>query len=231
MSESKYVTRRGLQDAGMVIPSVRFEDEIEAFLASDRRRPPSPGGILFVGDSDIRFWNDGGQFEADFNAPGRLPLPAINRGFGGARTWEVLLYFPHIVLPHQPSVIVYLAGDNDIASLRAEGARSALTGFRLFLELASEHLPQTRRVLYLPIHRSPVNEQLWDVQRQANEQLQQLCEESALADYADYLPLLADDEGYLRQDAFRADGLHWRTHFYAELADWLRPQIIAAAGQ
>ena len=36
--------------------ALRFEQEIQAFAAADRAKPPVPGGTLFVGSSIFRRW-------------------------------------------------------------------------------------------------------------------------------------------------------------------------------
>ena len=53
-----------------------FQNEIEAFEATDRAHPPSPGGVMFLGSSSIRLWK---TLAADF--PDVSP---VNRGFGGS---------------------------------------------------------------------------------------------------------------------------------------------------
>ncbi|MDD4888378.1 MAG: GDSL-type esterase/lipase family protein [Phycisphaerae bacterium] len=215
------LTSDDLIRAGMTIPDVRFGDEIEAFAQADQASPPQPDGVLFVGDSDIRFWTPLDDYFPN--------LPVLNRGFGGARSWEVLLYFDRVVLPPRPRVIVFCAGDNDIARLQQAGAASAVAGFRLFLELVRTHLPRTRRVLYLGIHPSPSDQPLWPVIAAANAELRPLCETSAgLAEFVDFAHLLCDELGQPRTGFFRPDGLHFTAAFYRILAESLRPRIDAA---
>src|SRR4051812_22210224 len=71
---------------GQVVPSAgrpyaeardyaKWEKEVAAYEAADRKSPPPKGGILFIGSSTIRRWQ---TLEADF--PDRK---VINRGFGG----------------------------------------------------------------------------------------------------------------------------------------------------
>ncbi len=210
----------------MTVPEVRFRADMKRFAAADRAAPPAAGGALFVGDSDIRFWNDGGLFAECFAG-----LPAANRGFGGARTWETLLHFEELVPPHRPQVVIYCCGDNDIARLGESGAESAVTGFRIFLELLAACAPETRRVLYLGIHPSPVDEPLWGAIGRANEGLRQVCAESrGLAEFVDYGHLLLDAAGRPRPELFRPDGLHFAPELYRKLGALLRPKIEAALG-
>jgi hypothetical protein len=57
--------------------SAKWERTIAAFEAADKKLPPAPGAVLFVGSSSIRFWK---TLAADFPQ-----YPVLNRGFG-ART-------------------------------------------------------------------------------------------------------------------------------------------------
>ena len=218
------LTRAELVRRGMTIPGVRFRREIARFAAADRAAPPAPGGALFVGDSDIRFWSDGGLFAECFAG-----LPAVNRGFGGARTWETLLFFEALVPPHRPRVLVYCCGDNDIACLGDGGAQSAVAGFRIFLELVAARAPEVRRVLYLGIHPSPADEPRWGAIGRANCGLRRLCRGSGgLAEFVDYTHLLLDGAGRPRPELFRPDGLHFGPKLYRRLGAFLRPRIEAA---
>ena len=204
----------------MVIPAVGFADEIERFREDDLRHPPPPGGILFVGDSDIRLWSADNRFAEDFAG-----LPALNRGFGGARTWETLLYFRDLVVPSCPRAIVYCCGDNDIAKLQERGIFNAVHGFRLFLDAVRAHAPSVRKVFYLAIHPSPVDEPLWGFIARANAQLRPLCVQSGLAEFVDYLPLLLDEQGRPRPEFFKPDRLHFTPAFYRQLGAFLRPTL------
>src|SRR5687767_6268870 len=54
----------------------RWEKEIAAYEAADRKNPPKKGGVLFIGSSTIRLWK---TLAEDFPS-----VNVINRGFGGS---------------------------------------------------------------------------------------------------------------------------------------------------
>jgi GDSL-like lipase/acylhydrolase family protein len=213
------ITVEDLEQAGMMIPNLRWEDEIARLEALG---PAKPGGILFVGDSDFRFWNIGGKFEQAFG-----DLPATNVGFGGARIWETLLHFHRVVLPHRPRTILYLAGDNDLIGLgdTPEAVRNVEIGFRLFLDAVEQHLPSVERLIYLALHAAPGRADADAVQANANARLKALCDARPFAELLDYTALLYDTDGQLRPEAFRPDGLHFSDTFYDEWAAFLRPLL------
>ncbi len=221
MMGNDFYTQADLLRLGLLAPEVRFAEEIERFVQADRASPPPPGGLLLAGDSDIRLWD---RRSADSLLPGGA---VVNRGFGGARTWETVLYFPQTVLPARPRAIVYCAGDNDMSALKADAPANIVAMFRLFLQLVGRHLPDCRRVFFLAVHLTPrtMHKAAWI--DQANRQLRRLCDGSPVAEFVDYLPLLDDPAapGRLRAECFADDQLHFSAQFYRELSDLLRPRV------
>jgi len=115
----------------------RFEAEILKFEAVDRRIPPPPRPILFVGSSSVRLWT---------NLPAScLGRPVLNRGFGGSTLKDLLRYFSRVVVPYSPSVLVVYEGDNDLA----EGQTPAgiAQDLALLLDRSESELPGTEVLL------------------------------------------------------------------------------------
>ncbi len=221
MSAPELFTREGLRARGMVVPDVRFREEVERFVRADAGGArPAPGGILFVGDSDVGRWRSGNAFRECFRG-----MKVLNRGFGGARTWEILIYFRETVEPPRPETIVYNAGDNDLVAGPEVTPEKVRLGFELFLEAVRTRLPGTRRVMYLAIHRAPSREPDRARQDEANRLLAGLCADSPLAEFVDYSALLLDADGKLRTECFAPDGLHYSPEFYREWGRFLRPLL------
>ena len=103
----------------------RFADEIRTFEAWDSQNSPPREAVLFVGSSSIRMWNTADSFPA---------MPVINRGFGGSVISDATYYAPRIVVKYQPRVIVFYAGDNDIAA--GLSPRQVFDDFRAFVAAA-----------------------------------------------------------------------------------------------
>ena len=75
----------------------RWESDVAAFEAQDRRSPPPKGGIVFVGTSSIVRW-DVAEFFPD--------RPVINRGFGGSELADTAHFVSRTVLPYEPRIVV-----------------------------------------------------------------------------------------------------------------------------
>ena len=110
-------------------------------------------------------------------------------------------------------------------SLQPAGVASAVTGFRLFLDLVRDRAPEVRKVLYLAIHPSPSDEPLRPFIDAANAGLRRLCAASRLALFVDYLHLLLDPSGRPLPSRFQSDGLHFAPSLYRDLAAFLRPML------
>ena len=214
-------SREHLESLGMIIPGVDFGPEIDRYELADRGAMPDPLGILFYGDSDIAFWNRGGLFRDGFRG-----LPVVNRGFGGARTWETVIYFPRVVEPYMPGTIVYCAGDNDLAGDAGLSAGHVGIGVKAFLDACAERLPELERFFYLAMHDAPARGNDPRV-AEGNALVSALCAEYGFAEFLNYDHLLYGPDGKLDPGAFAADGLHFAQGFYNRWAAWLREKLGA----
>ncbi len=120
-------------------PSHRFEQEIKYFELADSAKIPPKNAVLFIGSSSIRLWKSLAQ--------DMYPIPVINRGFGGATTSEVIQYIDKIVLPYLPKLIVFYAGENDIANDYIP-ATAPFGAFVRFVEQIEKELPETKISIY-----------------------------------------------------------------------------------
>lgn len=174
----------------------RWEATIARFEEQDRQTPPRAGGVLFVGSSSIRLWNT----EKWFPEAG-----VLNRGFGGSEIADVQHFAERIVLKYRPRVIVFYAGDNDVA--RGKTAERVADDFGTFAELVAARLPDTD-LIYLPIKPSTARWKLWPIAREANARIAQTLASRPRCHYADVASPMLGADGQPRQELFVADGLH-----------------------
>jgi hypothetical protein len=122
-----------------------FDNEIRTFRHQDSLSFPKPGGILFIGSSSIRLWDDLEQ---------RFPkAPIIKRGVGGSELSQLVKYYtPYILFPYHPGKIFIYAGENDIAA--GETVDSVLTNFMALWSMIRQNLPNAK-IYYLSIKPSP----------------------------------------------------------------------------
>ena len=176
--------------------SDRWEKTIQGFELADKKNPPKPGGVLFLGSSSIRLW----KLDQSFS-----DLKAVNRGFGGSRISDSVVFADRIVLPHRPDTIVFYAGDNDVAGgLTREEVVADYWKFSMWLE---KNLPDTRLV-YVAIKPSIARWNLWPVMRETNESIRKLCKNHPHRHFADIAKVTIGANGRPDPALFAKDGLH-----------------------
>src|SRR5688572_28291176 len=151
------VTLAAVTSRGAEADPKRWEKDIAAFEAMDRKNPPEKGGVLFVGSSSIRLWTNIAQ---DFPN-----LKVISRGFGGSHLPDTTYFAERIIFPYEPSKIVLYAGDNDIA--RGRSPEQVAADFRALVEKVHAQLPKTK-IYYLAVKPSPSRWHLSPQGREAN---------------------------------------------------------------
>jgi len=191
-----------------------FESDIAAFEAADRARAPAPGAVLFVGSSSIRFWE---TLARDF--PG---VPTLNRGFGGSSVADCARYADRIVVPYRPRLVVFYAGDNDVAAGRTP--ELILSDFEDFVAKVRAAQPDVP-ILFLSIKPSLARWKLADEIRRTNRLIREYTKNARGIGYVDvFAPMLGAD-GLPRQELFRVDGLHMTPKGYALWTRLVAPEI------
>ena len=193
----------------------RWEQEIERIELRLKDNPPPPGGVVFAGSSTIRLWDLKKSF------PG---LPLVNCGFGGSIIRDSTHFASRLLVPLQPRLIVFYAGDNDSAN--GHSAKLIAADFTAFAASIQAALPQCR-ILYLPIKPSIAREKLLPIQREANALIEKTCAtQPGKLEYLDLAsPLLAPD-GSLRPGLYKKDGLHLSPAGYAIWSKLLQPRLL-----
>lgn len=195
-----------------------YEPEIRAFEEADRKSPPVPGQVLFVGSSSIKFWSTLAQ--------DMKPMPVINRGFGGSKTREVLAVFDRVVKPYKPSVIVYYCGDNDLG-MDGKDAQAAANGFIEFDRRARALWPNVQ-VFFIAIKPSVQRWSNWAAMKQANDIVQEHCLRTPGATYLDTATPTLTPEGKPDPSIFKEDGLHLNAKGYAVWTSVVRGPVVKA---
>jgi lysophospholipase L1-like esterase len=175
----------------------RWAEAIAKFEAADKIEPPRQRGIVFVGSSSIRMW----KLQKSFP-----DLPIVNRGFGGSEICDSLFFFDTLVAKHRPKVVVFYAGDNDIAA--GKSAKQVLADFRSFVKLMKEKLPEARLV-YIAIKPSIARWELAGEMVEANRRIAAACEtDKRRLGFVDVWGPMLSEDGKPRKELFLKDGLH-----------------------
>ncbi len=196
----------------------RFESEIAAFESLDRQNSWPRDAILFVGSSSIRLWQTAESFP---------DLPVINRGFGGSEISDVNHYFDRIVLKYKPRVIVFYAGDNDIAG--GKSPQQVYDDFLEFVRLVRDRLEKTQ-IYFISIKPSIARLKMWPQMKEANTFVRRLAGINGQVVFVDIAsPMLArrlaGGRDVPAKNLFLDDGLHLNAEGYKLWTKTLAPVI------
>jgi len=181
----------------------RFKQEIDQFFNWDQKNSFPSDAVLFVGSSSIRMWHTADDFPQ---------YPVINRGFGGSHISDVNYFYDLIVKKYKPKVIVFYAGDNDVAD--GKSVSQVFEDFTEFAGRANRDFPAAR-ILYLPIKPSLSRWQFWGKMNEVNMKVKQLCDEKKELVYADIATPMLGADGKPKPELFLEDGLHLNEAGYA----------------
>ena len=197
-------------------PTEKWEDTIKQFEQWDSKNTFPSEAVLFVGSSSIRLWPTRECFGE---------FAVINRGFGGSQISDVSYFAERIVLCYEPKVIVFYAGDNDVAA--GKSARRVFDDYKKFVKLVHQKLPGTR-IIYIGIKPSRSRWSLWPVMNEANMMIKDFSGKDGRLFYFDSaMPLLRSD-GKPNVDFFLKDQLHLNDKGYEVWTKQLRPIIEKA---
>jgi acyl-CoA thioesterase-1 len=160
------------------------------------------GSVVFMGDSITDMW----KLEQYF--PDKH---YVNRGISGQTTPQMLVrMYPDVIKLH-PSVMVILAGTNDIArNTGPQTLEMIQDNFRAMADLTKAHAIKLVICSLLPVSDYTARKQTTqrppsDI-RMLNEWLKKFAEEIG-AVYADYYAATVDSDGFLKSE-LSMDGLH-----------------------
>ena len=198
----------------IVTSCIKWQSAMDAFAKTDAAKPPSKGGIVFVGSSSIARWKSLAQ---DFPEH-----PVVNRGFGGSELFDSVNYFDRAVLPFQPRLIVLYAGGNDINA--GKTPERVFADFKDFVALAHRRLPQTR-LAYISIAGNPARWKQVEQVREANRLIEEFTKTDAQLAFINVFPHMMGPDGTPKPDIFVEDKLHMNEKGYAIWKEIVAPYL------
>jgi len=191
----------------------RFGRDIESFAAWDSKNAVPADPILFVGSSSIRMWKTRESFP---------DLPVINRGFGGSHISDVIHFLDRIVLPYAPKLIVFYAGDNDVAG--GKKVARVFRDYRRFVHRVHNEFPDAS-IIFISIKPSGSRWSLWPEMKTANDLIEGFSGKDRRLFFADLATPLLDADGKPDDSLFRCDRLHLNDEGYKAWSKALRAVI------
>jgi len=190
----------------------RFLPEIQKFEKEDKANGLTQNGILFTGSSSIRMWST--------LAEDMAPMPVLNRGFGGSTIPEVLHFSGKYLFQHNPQIIVFYCGENDIAE--GQSPETVYDSFKTFAKIIETKLPNTKLV-FISMKPSTARWDLWMKYKLGNGLIQTFMSKKPNMLYVDSSETMLDSNGKVKEDIFIEDGLHMNAKGYTGWTQQLKP--------
>ena len=197
-----------------------WEKQIRAFEKLDRKRPAPKGAVVFAGSSTIRFW---GGLSKDM-----APLPAVKRGFGGAKLNDVIHYMDRLITPHDPAIVVLYIGSNDLLDVAGNRPKSVEEMQSLYDTLfirLHDRLPNAL-IIALATFPSPLNARRAAEIEAVNEYVREIAEDKPWLEVINGNAALKTPSGEPDRSLFRFDRVHLNKKGYARWAQILRPKLL-----
>lgn len=191
----------------------KWEKDIAAFEAADKKSFPQPDGNVFVGSSSIVKWT---QIAQDL-----APAPIIKRGFGGSLLSDSEHYADRIIIPYKPKRVFVYAGDNDLAAKRSPAA--VAKSFSDLAEKVHAALPRTQ-VWFITIKPSPARVALLDAIRETNGLVKDFAASHPYVSLVDVFTSMLKD-GMPRPELFVSDNLHMNPDGYKIWTGLIKPLL------
>lgn len=192
----------------------RFEKDIAAFEAADKKNPPPQCAILFTGASGIKRWSTLAQDFPD--------LKVINRGFGGSQISDSIHFVDRVSIPYHPKIIVLQAGGNDINA--GKPVAQVVADFKTYVEKVRAKLPDVK-IVFLGQSPSPARWAQREQQNELNRLVREFCTSGKNLAFVDLWDVTLGTDGLPRPELFVADKLHPSAEGYKLRTKLLRPVL------
>jgi len=175
--------------------------------------------VVFVGDSDISYW--------DTNA--WLPSPqSYNLGRGGDTCKQAGNTDEQVISDYQPSQVVLVCGENDLASGVAPGKT-----FKRFKSVLNEFKAAGVRMIYLGTKPERDSRKLWKKYRQYDQKVRKLVQKLA-KDASPPLVMIDSYKGFMdignSKSLYKNDQLHLSNLGYAYWKEWSKLALDDTTG-
>jgi hypothetical protein len=199
----------------------RWANDIAALEARDASETHPGDAILFVGSSSIRRWE---TIAADM-----APYHSIQRGYGGAKWSDVVIFTKRLVAPHPCRAIVFFVA-NDISGGKDDRTPEEVAAlFANVLQTVRESHPQIP-VFYIAVTPTGKRLAVWPAIREGNELVRAFCAATDNCHFIGTESLFLDTQGKPRIEFFVEDKLHLNGNGYNLWSSAIKSQLDSVLG-
>ena len=202
------------------LPEVKkWEENITRFEQADRVEKYPEDAILFMGSSSIVLWK---TLASDMS-----PFPVIQRGFGGSKLSDLVVYTERIVSPHPCQAIVIFVANDITGNKNDKTPQEVASLFRSVLKTIRKSHPDTP-VFWIEVTPTSSRWKVWPQIQEATNLIREICEsrKNTWSIRTDFTFL--NEQGTPRDELFVADKLHLNAKGYAVWTDIIKKELTAS---
>jgi hypothetical protein len=202
----------------------QWGQEIERMEALDAKETDPENAVLFIGSSSIRLWDD---IAADMR-----PWPVIQRGYGGAKFSDLVVFAERIIQPHKFRALVIFVANDITGEPDDKTPAEVVRLFEHVVATARRHAPETP-IFLIEITPTPRRWAVWPKIKECNAALRAACEAGQDLHFISTADEYLDPAGQPIPDLFREDRLHQNREGYARWSRLIRDAFaqVIPAGQ
>ncbi len=195
---------------------IAWEPDIQKFEQLDQSVTYPDDAILFAGSSSIRLWS---TLENDM-----APYPVIQRGYGGAKLSDFVVYADRIFGPHPCKAIVIFVA-NDISGSDKDKSPKEVAGlFQILLRIIRKTHPETP-VFWIAVTPSASRWQVWPQINEASRLIADICNKQNNTYFIRTDFAFLGETGRPIDELFRADRLHLTEKGYAVWTEIIKKEL------
>jgi hypothetical protein len=199
------------------LPEVQaWEKDIQKIEQLDKSETYSEDAILFAGSSSILFWS---TLEKDI-----APYTVIQRGYGGAKLSDFVVYADRIFDPHPcKAIVIFIA--NDITGSDKDKSPQEVAGlFRNVLKTIRKKHPDTP-VFWIAVTPTASRWEVWPEIEKANNLIKDICDNKNNTYFIRTDFAFLNESGQPRTELFIEDKLHLNKKGYAVWTEIIKKEL------
>ncbi len=177
----------------------RWAEEIAKLRAKDEVERHPADAVLFLGSSSVRLWEG---IAADM-----APYHPIQRGYGGARFADLVVFAEELVKPHRYQAAVVFVG-NDVTGKGTDVTVEQVVGWWQGVVKVLRERESKAAIFCVEITPTPLRWPAWERIQAMNRALKAACENESGVHFVETAGTFLDADGLPKEDCFRKDRLH-----------------------
>jgi hypothetical protein len=200
------------------LPEVKaWESDIQKFEQLDKSEKYPENAILFAGSSSIRLWS---TLVKDM-----APYPVKQRGFGGSKLSDLVVYAERIFTPHPCKAIVIFIANDITGSDQDKSPHDVALLFKSLLKIIRKSHPETP-VFWIAITPTVSRWKVWPEIVKANDLIKGICNHRNNTYFIRTDFAFLNQNGQPREELFISDKLHLNEKGYVVWTEVIKKELI-----